>query len=134
MVLQWQTLFYNQRYSNTVLHAGPDADGNAAKGTRVPDFVKLSGSTPARWGAGRPGASPVLSSHGSLSPEGPERTGPVPPSSHREGRRKPSVRSERRPAADPARPLGARAADARTWIGLGAKPSSRTACPTTLRQ
>ncbi|NEE36352.1 acetolactate synthase large subunit, partial [Streptomyces sp. SID7982] len=31
--------FYNQRYSNTVLHSGPDAP---AKGTRVPDFVKLS--------------------------------------------------------------------------------------------
>ncbi|MEV1009587.1 acetolactate synthase large subunit [Streptomyces sp. NPDC049881] len=36
MVRQWQTLFYNQRYSNTVLH-----DGSAA-GTRVPDFVKLA--------------------------------------------------------------------------------------------
>ncbi|MFJ7085848.1 acetolactate synthase large subunit [Streptomyces griseus] len=42
MVRQWQTLFYNQRYSNTVLHSGADTDGNAAKGTRVPDFVKLS--------------------------------------------------------------------------------------------
>ncbi|MFJ8398832.1 thiamine pyrophosphate-dependent enzyme, partial [Streptomyces sp. NPDC094144] len=35
-------LFYNQRYSNTVLHSGADTDGNAAKGTRVPDFVQLS--------------------------------------------------------------------------------------------
>ncbi|SCK59252.1 acetolactate synthase, large subunit [Streptomyces sp. AmelKG-E11A] len=50
MVRQWQTLFYNQRYSNTVLHSGPDdaqGDGQAvpgkpAGGTRVPDFVKLS--------------------------------------------------------------------------------------------
>jgi len=30
MVRQWQTLFYNQRYSNTRLH------------TRVPDFVKIA--------------------------------------------------------------------------------------------
>ncbi|GGR35803.1 acetolactate synthase large subunit [Streptomyces netropsis] len=43
MVRQWQTLFYNQRYSNTVLHSGPEHDGKeAAAGTRVPDFVKLS--------------------------------------------------------------------------------------------
>ncbi|MFJ9773482.1 acetolactate synthase large subunit [Kitasatospora sp. NPDC101157] len=44
MVRQWQTLFYNQRYSNTVLHSGPDHDGIAppAQGTRIPDFVKLS--------------------------------------------------------------------------------------------
>ncbi|MEZ0090648.1 acetolactate synthase large subunit [Streptacidiphilus sp. EB129] len=44
MVRQWQTLFYDQRYSNTVLHAGPDHDGIAqpAQGTRIPDFVKLS--------------------------------------------------------------------------------------------
>ncbi|GGS10452.1 acetolactate synthase [Streptomyces aureoverticillatus] len=43
MVRQWQTLFYNQRYSNTVLHSGPDADGKQpSAGTRVPDFVKLS--------------------------------------------------------------------------------------------
>ncbi|MEV5142368.1 acetolactate synthase large subunit [Streptomyces syringium] len=43
MVRQWQTLFYNQRYSNTVLHSGPGHDGKeAAAGTRVPDFVKLS--------------------------------------------------------------------------------------------
>jgi len=33
MVRQWQTLFYNQRYSNTDL--GP-------RGTRIPDFVKLA--------------------------------------------------------------------------------------------
>lgn len=54
MVRQWQTLFYNQRYSNTVLHSGPDVadggsfEGSAADGakpnggTRIPDFVKLS--------------------------------------------------------------------------------------------
>jgi len=46
MVRQWQTLFYNQRYSNTVLHSGPEGPGGSAKqagaGTRVPDFVKLA--------------------------------------------------------------------------------------------
>ncbi|MCX4746630.1 acetolactate synthase large subunit [Kitasatospora sp. NBC_01287] len=44
MVRQWQTLFYNQRYSNTVLHAGPEHDGVAPppQGTRIPDFVLLS--------------------------------------------------------------------------------------------
>ncbi|MEZ0068533.1 acetolactate synthase-1/2/3 large subunit [Streptacidiphilus sp. MAP12-20] len=43
MVRQWQTLFYNQRYSNTVLHDGPENDGRGpAAGTRIPDFVKLS--------------------------------------------------------------------------------------------
>ncbi|MEV5375750.1 acetolactate synthase large subunit [Streptomyces nondiastaticus] len=49
MVRQWQTLFYNQRYSNTVLDSGPAASGGdsaagtkAFAGTRVPDFVKLS--------------------------------------------------------------------------------------------
>ncbi|UED86818.1 acetolactate synthase large subunit [Streptomyces profundus] len=51
MVRQWQTLFYNQRYSNTVLHddSGGSYSGSAAgsgtatnTGTRVPDFVKLS--------------------------------------------------------------------------------------------
>jgi acetolactate synthase I/II/III large subunit len=44
MVRQWQTLFYEQRYSNTVLHSGPEHDGVAqpAQGTRIPDFVKLS--------------------------------------------------------------------------------------------
>ena len=34
MVRQWQTLFYNQRYSNTDLHT--------SVGSRVPDFVKLA--------------------------------------------------------------------------------------------
>lgn len=34
MVRQWQTLFYNGRYSNTDLHTGPSR--------RVPDFVKLA--------------------------------------------------------------------------------------------
>ncbi|MFI6704641.1 acetolactate synthase large subunit [Streptomyces sp. NPDC050509] len=42
MVRQWQTLFYNQRYSNTVLHSGQDNGGGPSGGTRVPDFVKLS--------------------------------------------------------------------------------------------
>ncbi|MFC5664591.1 acetolactate synthase large subunit [Kitasatospora misakiensis] len=44
MVRQWQTLFYNQRYSNTVLHSGPDHDGiePPAQGTRIPDFVLLA--------------------------------------------------------------------------------------------
>jgi acetolactate synthase-1/2/3 large subunit len=47
MVRQWQTLFYNERYSNTDLHPS-DASlppvGSAAKlaGTRIPDFVKLA--------------------------------------------------------------------------------------------
>ncbi|MDO8145520.1 MULTISPECIES: acetolactate synthase large subunit [unclassified Isoptericola] len=35
MVRQWQTLFYNERYSNTDLHTG---HGTA----RIPDFVKLA--------------------------------------------------------------------------------------------
>ncbi|MFB7636710.1 acetolactate synthase large subunit [Streptomyces sp. NPDC056149] len=42
MVRQWQTLFYNQRYSNTVLHSGPEDVNPEARGTRVPDFVKLA--------------------------------------------------------------------------------------------
>ncbi|EME98750.1 acetolactate synthase large subunit [Streptomyces mobaraensis NBRC 13819 = DSM 40847] len=43
MVRQWQALFYNERYSNTVLHSGPEADGKQpCSGTRVPDFVKLA--------------------------------------------------------------------------------------------
>ncbi|WP_335941710.1 thiamine pyrophosphate-dependent enzyme, partial [Streptomyces sp. PTD5-9] len=36
---QWQTLFYNQRYSNTQLHG---ESSSRVHGTRVPDFVKLS--------------------------------------------------------------------------------------------
>lgn len=35
MVRQWQTLFYNQRYSNTDLHTSADQ-------VRIPDFVKLA--------------------------------------------------------------------------------------------
>jgi acetolactate synthase I/II/III large subunit len=35
MVRQWQTLFYNERYSNTDLHTSHDQ-------VRVPDFVKLA--------------------------------------------------------------------------------------------
>ena len=62
MVRQWQTLFYNERYSNTDLHlaggSGPSAAGGQASsivppgstaaepkkltGTRIPDFVKLA--------------------------------------------------------------------------------------------
>jgi len=42
MVRQWQTLFYNERYSNTVLHSGKDTDGEVCRGTRIPDFVKLA--------------------------------------------------------------------------------------------
>ena len=38
MVRQWQTLFYNQRYSNTRLHEGTPSSA----GTRIPDFVKLA--------------------------------------------------------------------------------------------
>jgi acetolactate synthase-1/2/3 large subunit len=40
MVRQWQTLFYNQRYSNTDLNSRHDKGTSA--GTRVPDFVKLA--------------------------------------------------------------------------------------------
>jgi len=47
MVRQWQTLFYNERYSNTDLHpsdAGlpPVSTGGKLAGTRIPDFVKLA--------------------------------------------------------------------------------------------
>jgi acetolactate synthase I/II/III large subunit len=47
MVRQWQTLFYNQRYSNTDLHPGarPQVDPAVERkmaGTRIPDFVKLA--------------------------------------------------------------------------------------------
>ncbi|WP_019544807.1 acetolactate synthase large subunit [Streptomyces sulphureus] len=48
MVRQWQTLFYNQRYSNTNLHAPHGAppeepeEGPLSRGTRCPDFVKLA--------------------------------------------------------------------------------------------
>jgi acetolactate synthase-1/2/3 large subunit len=49
MVRQWQTLFYNERYSHTDLDraasAGPPAPadtGPAQLGTRVPDFVRLA--------------------------------------------------------------------------------------------
>jgi acetolactate synthase I/II/III large subunit len=40
MVRQWQTLFYNERYSNTDLHASTEPKRPA--GTRIPDFVKLA--------------------------------------------------------------------------------------------
>ncbi len=44
MVRQWQTLFYDQRYSHTALRTGAEhGDRRApARGTRVPDFVKLA--------------------------------------------------------------------------------------------
>jgi acetolactate synthase-1/2/3 large subunit len=61
MVRQWQTLFYNERYSNTDLHPESGGNGGAGSppvsgksrvvvppdrqrpaGTRVPDFVKLA--------------------------------------------------------------------------------------------
>jgi acetolactate synthase-1/2/3 large subunit len=38
MVRQWQTLFYDSRYSNTDLHTGPESIG----ARRIPDFVKLA--------------------------------------------------------------------------------------------
>jgi acetolactate synthase-1/2/3 large subunit len=40
MVRQWQTLFYNERYSQTDLDRV--AQGTSAGGTRIPDFVKLA--------------------------------------------------------------------------------------------
>jgi acetolactate synthase-1/2/3 large subunit len=40
MVRQWQTLFYNERYSNTDLH--PAEAAARLPGTRIPDFVKLA--------------------------------------------------------------------------------------------
>ena len=51
MVRQWQTLFYNERYSNTALHSGstrpaaadaPSGAASAPRGTRTPDFVRLA--------------------------------------------------------------------------------------------
>jgi acetolactate synthase-1/2/3 large subunit len=47
MVRQWQTLFYNERYSNTDLHrtAGAGLEPGVQRklaGTRIPDFVKLA--------------------------------------------------------------------------------------------
>jgi acetolactate synthase-1/2/3 large subunit len=42
MVRQWQTLFYNERYSNTDLHVTDEP--KKPTGTRVPDFVKLAGA------------------------------------------------------------------------------------------
>ena len=39
MVRQWQTLFYNERYSNTDLHR---TQQKKLAGTRIPDFVKLA--------------------------------------------------------------------------------------------
>jgi acetolactate synthase-1/2/3 large subunit len=38
MVRQWQTLFYNKRYSNTNL----GDKKTELEGTRIPDFVKLA--------------------------------------------------------------------------------------------
>ena len=39
MVRQWQTLFYNERYSQTDLDRG---EQGTSAGTRIPDFVKLA--------------------------------------------------------------------------------------------
>src|SRR5215813_9106899 len=39
MVRQWQTLFYNERYSHTDLDK---AEQGSSAGTRIPDFVKLA--------------------------------------------------------------------------------------------
>nr|MDT0665970.1 thiamine pyrophosphate-dependent enzyme [Micromonospora sp. DSM 115978] len=40
MVRQWQTLFYDERYSNTTLGTHPVASRTGVK--RVPDFVRLA--------------------------------------------------------------------------------------------
>ncbi|MDQ1603316.1 MAG: acetolactate synthase large subunit [Actinomycetota bacterium] len=40
MVRQWQTLFYNERYSNTDLRGVPARAGGAVE--RIPDFVRLA--------------------------------------------------------------------------------------------
>ena len=40
MVRQWQTLFYNERYSNTSLDR--TVESRKPSGTRIPDFVKLA--------------------------------------------------------------------------------------------
>jgi acetolactate synthase-1/2/3 large subunit len=43
MVRQWQTLFYNERYSNTDLQRSPrEAQGAQPTAVRIPDFVKLA--------------------------------------------------------------------------------------------
>ena len=43
MVRQWQTLFYNERYSHTDLdRTGAAPAGESPLGTRIPDFVKLA--------------------------------------------------------------------------------------------
>jgi acetolactate synthase-1/2/3 large subunit len=43
MVRQWQTLFYNERYSHTDLdRTGAASSGESPLGTRIPDFVKLA--------------------------------------------------------------------------------------------
>ena len=43
MVRQWQTLFYNERYSNTDLQRSPRGQSGAEPPTvRIPDFVKLA--------------------------------------------------------------------------------------------
>jgi acetolactate synthase-1/2/3 large subunit len=42
MVRQWQTLFYDERYSNTDLGTHPQPDAPRTGLRRVPDFVKLA--------------------------------------------------------------------------------------------
>jgi acetolactate synthase-1/2/3 large subunit len=42
MVRQWQTLFYDERYSNTDLGTHRSSASAGGAGTRIPDFVKLA--------------------------------------------------------------------------------------------
>jgi acetolactate synthase-1/2/3 large subunit len=42
MVRQWQTLFYEERYSNTELGTHGTSASAGGVGTRIPDFVKLA--------------------------------------------------------------------------------------------
>jgi acetolactate synthase-1/2/3 large subunit len=42
MVRQWQTLFYDERYSQTNLGTHPRADAGGTSTARIPDFVKLA--------------------------------------------------------------------------------------------
>jgi acetolactate synthase-1/2/3 large subunit len=42
MVRQWQTLFYDERYSQTELGTHPRATPSGGGGVRIPDFVRLA--------------------------------------------------------------------------------------------
>ena len=57
MVRQWQTLFYNQRYSNTVLHSGAGRGRSSRRAPRAP-ASRTSSSCPRPWAATRSAASP----------------------------------------------------------------------------